>query len=288
MKLFRPHILFKYLYILNLAVIGVSPGRVDQYTYPCYRRDKENGTLTDEQAIELINCFRIKFNTFRQLSSKSFMNTTSGEAQFHNITLGGTDCDGNSAVNEVSYLFLEAALRLRTPHPTLSVRYFDEIPQEFMDKALQVVAQGGGYPAFFNDKAQINTMIRYGVSLKDARNYALGGCVQAMAAGMTAPGYPVFMNFGKCMELALYDGYDEFKSKKQIGPHTGKFPNFKNFDQFYDAFKKQVVFCSSLISKYSLIQRSIRDSLASCGFTDALIDGCIENRHDQLRGRCQV
>lgn len=256
---------------------GVSPGRADQFLYPCFKSDMEKGTLDEEKAIELLQCFRLKFNTFRQLSSKSFMRNTSGEAQFHNITIGGTTKDGECAVNELSYLFLEAAMRLRVPHPTLSVRYFDGIPEDFLDKALQVVALGIGYPAFFNDKAHIPTMIHYGISAEDANNYAIGGCVQAMAAGMTAPGYPVFMNLAKCLELAVHDGYDNFTTKTQLGLHTGRMADFKSYDEFYEAFKAQVIHGSELPNKYCLIQRSIRDDMVPCAFTDALIDGCIES-----------
>jgi len=263
---------------------GVSPGRVDQYCYDCYKSDMEKGTLTREKALELINCFRIKFNGFRQLSSKSFMNNTSGEAQFHNITLGGVDENGNCAVNELSYLFLDAALELPMPHPTLSVRVFDGIPQDFFDKALQVVATGVGYPAFFNDKSYIPTMLKYGITQEDANDYAIGGCVEGMPAGRTAPGYPVFLNNAKALELALYDGFDAYACKQQVGPHTGKFEDFKTFDEFYDAVKKQTEFISEWGSRYSMVQRAIRDELCSIAFTDATIDNCIQTGKSSAGG----
>lgn len=254
---------------------GVSPGRVDQYCYECYKNDVDGGRLTREQAMELINCFRIKFNGFRQLSSKAFMNNTSGEAQFHNITLGGVDAQGNSAVNELSYLFLDAALELPMPHPTLSVRCFKGMPRDFFDKALQVVATGVGYPAFFSDSANIGTMVKYGIAPEDANDYAIGGCVEAMPAGRTAPGYPVFLNNPKALELALYDGFDYYAGQQQVGPHTGRFEDFDTFDDFYAAVKKQTVFISEWASRYCKVQRAIRDDMCAVGFTDALIDDCV-------------
>jgi len=256
---------------------GVSPGRVDQYCYDCYKSDVEKGNMTREKAIELINCFRVKFNTFRQLSSKAFMNNTSGEAQFHNITLGGTDGQGNCAVNELSYLFLEASMQLRMPHPTMSIRYFDGIPKDFLEKALEVVSLGCGYPAFYNDKSHIPMLIRYGIKPEDANNYAIGGCVQSLVPGKTAPGYPVFINMAKCLELALYDGVDEYRGGHFVGAHTGRFEDFKTFDEFYDAVKAQFICLTDAAVRYCNIQRSIRDDLASCGYADALIDGAIES-----------
>ena len=255
---------------------GVAPGRADQYLYPCYKHDVENGTLTDEKAIELIQCFRIKFNTFRQLSSKTFFVSTSGEAQFHNITLGGKNIDGTSAINELSFLFLEAGKRLRIPHPTMSIRYFKGMDPEFMDKALEVVALGGGYPAFFNDESNIECLMRYGVSKEDAYNYAVGGCVSPQVPGKTGPGYPVFFNMAKCLELALHDGFDTYRTKRQVGPHTGKFADFKTYEEFEQAFKTQVTSALEITCRLSNMQRAYRDNSVSTAFTDTLVEGCID------------
>lgn len=270
-------VLFVHVFIyLEMRGDGVSPGRADQYLYPCFQRDMESGRLDRDTALDLLQCFRIKFNTFRQLSSKRFFENTSGEAQFHNITLAGVTPDGKSAVNELSYLFLEAARQLRTPHPTLSVRCFDGIPDDFVDKALEVVSLGGGYPAFFNDKSNIPCLIHYGVEPEDANNYAIGGCVLAQVPGKTGPGYPVVINIAKCMELALHDGYDHYKSKKQIGPHTGRFAEFETYEQFCDAFKKQVVWATKTATVLTNIQRAIREYSMPAAFTETLMDDCIK------------
>lgn len=255
---------------------GVSPGRCDQYLYPLYKHDMDAGIIDKEKALDILQCFRVKENTFRQLSNKNFFNNTSGEAQFHNITIGGTDGQGNCTVNELSYLFLDAAEQLRIPHPTLSVRYNENMPEEFLNRAVEVAAMGGGYPAFFNDKAHIACLKQYGVSEEDANNYCIGGCVQAVIPGKTAPGYPVFINLVKCLELALNDGFDPFKSKKQIGPHTGKFEDFKTYEELVEAFKVQLEYGSRIATRHSNFQRAYRDDSYSAAFTDALIDNCIK------------
>jgi len=254
---------------------GVSPGRSDQYLYPCYLKSKEAG-MTEDEAIDLINCFRIKFNTFRQLSSKTFFTGTSGEAQFHNITLGGEDMDGNTQVNELSYLFLKAALQLSTPHPTLSVRYCKSIPEDFMDLALQVIAKGGGYPAFFNDHSNIEELKRIGVTPEDAQNYTVGGCVALQVPGKTSPGYPVFFNMAKALELAIHDGYDPYRTKQQVGPHTGNLEDFKTYEDFVEAFKTQVTDALKLCTRLTTFQRTYREEYVSTAFTDTLLEGCIE------------
>jgi len=252
---------------------GVSPGRCDQYLYPCYLKSKEAG-MTREEALDILQCFRVKENTFRQLTNKNFFNNTSGEAQFHNITIGGTDGQGNCVVNELSYLFLDATDELRIPHPTISVRYNKDMPQEFLARAVDVVAKGGGYPAFFNDHAHIPTLIKYGVSEEDANNYCIGGCVQAIVPGKTAPGYPVFINLVKCLELALNDGYDPFHAKKQVSVHTGKFEDMETFEEVYEAYKVHVEYASRIFSRHSSYQRAYREECVQAPFTDAFMDNC--------------
>jgi len=107
---------------LETRAEGESPGRVDQYLHPYFKADITKGTITIAEVTELLECLRVKMSTLRQFSNKYFYEGTSGEAQFHNVTLGGQDRNGKDATNELSYLMLAAAMRTRTPHPTLSIR----------------------------------------------------------------------------------------------------------------------------------------------------------------------
>ena len=109
---------------------------------PYFRHDIDTGALTDEAAIELLQCLRLKMNGLRQFSGKYFYEGTSGEAQFHNITLGGQTPDGRDATNKLSYLILETSKKLKTPHPTISIRVHDDIPEDFALQAVELAATG--------------------------------------------------------------------------------------------------------------------------------------------------
>lgn len=270
------------LIYLETRAEGASPGRVDQYLYPYFREDMEKGRLTEEEALELLQCFRIKFNGLRQFSNKYFFEGTSGEAQFHNITLGGQTPEGKDAVNELSYLFLEAAKRLLLPHPTLSVRVHKNLPEEFALKALEVVATGVGYPAFFNDDSYIPFLLELGATLEEARNYAIGGCVVPQIPGAVAPGQPIPLNMAKILELTLFDGWDHYATKKQIGLRTGKFGEFETFDELLAAFKKQVEYFSEEATAIMNLQRCLREEIICPVFNDVFIDDCLKRGKSSL------
>ena len=130
-------------------------------------------------------------STFRHYNKKSFRENTSAEAQFHNMTLAGQTADGRDATNELSYLFLEAALRTRTLHNTLSIRWHDKISQDFVLKGAELIATGIGFPAFFNDDGNISFLMGMGATLEEARDYAIGGCVVPIIPTSAGP-YPPF------------------------------------------------------------------------------------------------
>lgn len=252
-----------------------SPGRMDQYLYPYYAHDIAKGLLTKEEALEILECFRVKLSTLRLFNTSLLNEVLSGEAQYHNITLGGQTPDGEDATNELSSLFLEAALRTRTPHPTLSIRWHEKLSEDFAMQGLELVRRGLGYPAFFNDNSSIPWLVERGVSLEVARDYCLSGCVQHTIPGQTSPLEAFFFNLPKCLELALYDGVDPLTGK-QVGPQTGQFSSFNTFDDFTAAFKKQVKYFSEqgavLINK----QRVARVDIAPTMLSSAFIEDCIE------------
>lgn len=270
------------LVYLETRAEGASPGRVDQYLYPYFKRDIDGGKLTKEEAIELLGCLRIKMNGLRQFSSKYFFEGTSGEAQFHNITLGGQTPDGKDATNELSYLILEAAFRLRTPHPTLSIRVHDRLPEDLFLKAIDLSATGVGYPAFFNDNSYIPFLMTLGANLEEARGYAIGGCVVPQIPGGVGPGQPIPFTMAKCLELALHDGVDPYVTGKQVGPATGKFEDFDTFDELVEAFKQQVKYFAVEATTIMNLQRCLREQMICPVFNDVFIDDCIKRGKSSL------
>ena len=270
------------LVYLETRAEGESPGRIDQYLYPYFKKDTEAGTATEEDIIQLIGCMRIKMNGLRQFSSKYFFEGTSGEAQFHNITLGGQTPEGEDATNQLSYLILEAAQRLRIPHPTLSIRVHDKLPEDFALKAVELASTGVGYPAFFNDKSYIPFLLELGATLEEARGYAVGGCVVPQIPGAVAPGQPIPFTMAKCVELALHNGVEPYITGKQLGPESGKFEDFETFEDLVEAFEKQVKYFATEATTIMNLQRCLREQMICPVFNDVLIDNCIKRGKSSL------
>jgi formate C-acetyltransferase len=231
---------FCHLFVyMDCKESGISPGRVDQYLYPYYQKDIEEGRITREEAIELLELLRCKYSSYRTLEEATLSYRGAGEANWFNCILGGQTPDGRDATNEMSYLWIEAANRVRSPHPTVSVRVHENMNEAFAMKAAELCALGLGYPAWFGDRSIIPFLINQGVKPEEARDYAIAGCTITCVPGKMAPASTFFGNIPKVFELALYDGFDP-NTGKQLGPHTGKFEDFKTYEELYEAYRKQI------------------------------------------------
>jgi pyruvate formate-lyase/glycerol dehydratase family glycyl radical enzyme len=240
---------------------GMSPGRVDQFLYPFYKKDLEEGRITREEAIELLELLRCLFSSYRNFEELSYAEHITGEAEWFNCTLGGQTVDGKDATNEMSYLWLEAAKRVGSPHPTLTIRVHENLNEDFAMMAAELAKMGRGYPAWFGDRTTIPFLLAQGVTLCDARNYAVGGCVISQVPGKMSTVRVMQGNIPKMFELTLHNGIDPLTGK-QLGPKTGKFENFRNYDELWEAFTQQI--------KYWLI-RAAADTNKGSSFASLLI-----------------
>ncbi len=267
--------------LIDTVASARAPGRVDQYLYPYYRKDVDEGRLTQEEAISLIECFRVKLNAFRRFETVYSHKANDGEAQFQNCTLGGQTPDGKDATNELSFLWLEAAFRVRSPHPTLSIRWHENLNPEFAIRAAELSRLGLGYPAWFGDKANMAYCMgpRMGATLEEARNYQLSGCVLSTIPGKTIPTWPIIINMGKTFELALYDGFDP-TTGKQWGPRTGRFEDMSSWDELYPAFKEQVRFFITESSDILNRTRMYRSQLLPQVYMSLFFDDCVKRGED--------
>lgn len=255
--------------------IGLGFGRVDQYLYPFYKKDIEEGRIDRDYATQILECLRVKLSSKRNVFNVTVRAALSNDSHFHNCTIGGQLEDGRDAVNELSYVWLDAAERVHTPHPTISVRWHQNIDQKFMLRALEIVKLGMGFPAFFNDEPTIEYLLARGVTLKEARNYAIGGCVLHNVVGKTPTTWPDVMNYAKMFELAMNDGMDP-RTGKQFGPHTGKLTDFETYDELMDAYKAQIRFFLNKTTKYLNAVSTFRGEIIPETFVSLFFDDCIE------------
>ena len=162
---------------------SLSYGRFDQYIYPYYKSDLEKGTITANQAVEILTNLWIKTLTINKVRSWTHTLSSAGSPMYQNVTVGGQTPDKKSAVNEMSFLVLKSVAQTRLPQPNLTVRYFKGMSKEFMDEAIEVMKLGTGMPAFNSDEVIIPSFIEKGVKEEDAYNYSAIGCVETAVPG---------------------------------------------------------------------------------------------------------
>jgi len=139
------------------------------------------------------------------------------EHSFQNVTLGGADTEGTDQSNELTVMGLDATRRLKLDQPLVSLRCHAGMSDALWDAALDLIGEGMGFPALFNDSIVIDAKQRVGLSREDATNYGIVGCVE-----MTAPGKEwsqteaVRLNWAKVLELMLNDGVCTQTGKQTI------------------------------------------------------------------------
>ena len=213
--------------------------------YPFYKKDIEQGRITKEKVLELLECLRIKNMQILTTGGRAQREKWSGLAKWHNMVIGGQTADGEDATNELSYLVLEAAKDCQTPHHTITLRVHEKTPESLMLKALEVVKTGIGMPAFVGDRGHIEFLLSYGIPLRDARDYTIAGCLDVNLTGQSRNcAYPMFV-VPRVFDIFMQNGVDPL-SGKQVGPKTGDLESFKSFEEMMTAFKEQLAYFMQL------------------------------------------
>ncbi len=252
---------------------GYSPGRLDQYLYPLYKSDIEEGLITRDEAKEILGCLWIKLNEIEVLHQGATAKLCQGSV-YQNVTIGGQTEDGEDATNELSYLILEVEEEVKLTQPTLSLRYFDGLKDEFLLKCAEVIQSGGGKPAIFCDTYALSTLSHYGIPVKEARTYNPTGCVEISIPYSSTLYFGGFLSIPKCLELALNNGKDPLTGAK-LGPETGDPLTFKNYDQLIEAFKTQLKENAEWVINTMNTFYAPYPDLVPTPFNSSLINDCI-------------
>ncbi len=263
---------------------SMNPGHIDQHLFPFYQKGLADGTLTRDQAKELISCLWIKFNNQPAPPKVGVTALESGTYNdFTNINIGGVDREGHSAANEISYMILEIQEELHELQPGLSIHIAENTPDEFLMAGLKVIRQGHGYPSIFNPDTYVKEMIRAGKSLEDAREGGCSGCIEVGAFGKEAYLLTGYLNTPKILEITLNNGIDP-ETGKRLGLETGNPRQFKTFEELYDAWHRQMEYFVNLkLSVNNYIERMF-SLYAPATFLSLYIDDCIEKGRDYYSG----
>jgi pyruvate formate-lyase/glycerol dehydratase family glycyl radical enzyme len=272
---------------LETGALGEAPGRMDQYLYPYYKRDViDEGTMTRQEAAELLGCLFVKFNEISAIKSAEDKERTAG-THLQDVTICGITKDGEDASNELSYLLLEVLAQVPMPQPPIYVRYHPQINTEVWEKAIEaVVRRGDGNPAFVNDGPRISSFTEHGITLEDARDWVVGGCAGSITPGLSlhgAAGHLGYVNLAKVLEFVLNNGRDP-RSGKQIGPMTGDPRCFTSSEQFLHAFKQQVDYFLNKAAKMSPVLYAVDVANYRTPFCSALLGDCISRGMDSRKG----
>lgn len=263
---------------------AMNPGHLDQHLEPFYNKEIAEGTLTREQAKELLSCFWIKVNNHPAPPKVGITAKESGTYNdFTNINIGGVRRDGTSGVSEVSYLILEVIDDLHILQPGSSVHIAKVTPDEFLHAACKVIRKGYGYPSIFNPDTYVQELVRQGKSLEDAREGGCSGCIEVGAFGKEAYLLTGYLNVPKILEVTLNNGVDPVTGK-QVSIQTGDPLAFTSFEQVYEAFKKQleyIVLQKVMVSNY--IDRMFA-KYAPATFLSVLMEDCITKGKDYYNG----
>lgn len=261
-----------------------NPGRLDQHLWPFYERGLAEGTLTEEQARELLQAFWVKFNNQPAPPKVGVTAQESGTyTDFCLINVGGVKPDGSDAVNPMTYLILDVIEEMRLLQPSSMVQISKKNPDRYIDRALHIVRTGFGQPSLFNTDAILQELLRQGKDIVDARCGGASGCVEAGAFGKEAYILTGYLSLPKVLEIALNDGVDPLTGKR-LGPSTGDPRSFETFDELFAAFETQLRhFVDVKIRGNDAIERLYAEHLPA-PFLSVLVDDCIAKGKDYHAG----
>lgn len=248
---FREAIQFYWFIFLTVACpnSALGMGRLDQLLYPYYKKDIEEGLITDEEVLELLEILRIKDYQLGSLTSKDHRVRSDAEAKWHNIVIGGVKRDGTDATNELSYLILKALKNTRTLHPTITVRVADSTPIDLLRAALDCVRDGLSMPAFVSDTSCLAYLERYNVPIEDARDYALAGCLDLVLPGKSRILACTMFVTTMCLDVFLNHGINR-NNGDVLGHDCGDLDQWNSYEEFENAFKEEFKYFITMMSEY--------------------------------------
>ena len=259
-----------------------NPGHLDQHLQPFYARDRAAGTLTEERARELLQCFWIKFNNQPAPPKVGVTAAESGTyTDFANINNGGLNVDGSDAVNDVSYLILDVIDEMRLLQPSSNLQLSKKNPDRFLKRACRIIRKGWGQPSIFNADVVVEEMVRMGKSVEDARQGGTSGCVETGAFGKEAYILTGYFNLPKVLEITLNGGVDP-RSGKTVGAETGT--DWATFEDFFAAYRRQLQHLFDVKIRGANVIDRLYALYMPAPFLSTLIDDCIATGRDYHAG----
>ena len=252
---------------------SISPGRFDQYMYPYYKKDLDSGKITREEAQELMDCIWVKLNDLNKCRDAASAEGFAGYSLFQNLIAGGQDKYGRDATNDLSFMSITATEHVFLPQPSFSVRVWNGTPHEFLIRAAELTRTGIGFPAYYNDEVIIPALQNRGLSLEDARDYNIIGCVEPQKAAKTDGWHDAaFFNMCRPLELVFSQGVDK---GVQIGPRTADVASMSTYEEFESAYREQMNYFISLLVNADNAIDVAHGERCPLPFQSSMVEDCI-------------
>ncbi len=285
-------ILYQLFLYLDGNFQGLSFGRFDMYTYPPLKKELEAGTITLDQAQEIVDCFWLKASMMFNSRTRYTARVTGAYSTFQHMTIGGVDKSGNDATNPVTFLCLETPARLLLHDPPVSLRFNKNTTQELFECAFEASKLAGGIPCFQNEDLILDALIeRKLYSVEDARDFALVGCQELAGSGNDYPASSgsnslVDMNMANLLLLSINNGINP-RTKVPCALKTGYLYEMKTFDDVLKAVHSQMDYLVSWLITMDSVWEEANMRLMPVPALSAMLDGCMEKGVDCVNGGCK-
>lgn len=279
---------------VHMSEGGVShcAGRFDQYMYPFLKQDLDKGGITKKRAQALLECLFLKMRQRLYLVEYRGAKRIRSFHTNDKITSGGTTVDRQDATNDLTYMLLEAHAHVHLDDPVLSLRLHTRTPDRLLKSALQVLRLGSGIPHLLNDEAITPGLMRLGIPLDEAVNYADIGCQENVTdpntcgADTNPRSGAGWFNLPKLAEFALFNGVDR-TSNKQSGIQTGDARSFRSMDEFFEAVRKQTEYAVTLNCIFNNVYDWCFANWYPTPVLDLLHPNCRKRGIDYSNGGCK-
>lgn len=288
------------------AISGLSPGRLGQVIYPYWKKDMDEGKLTKESSIELLECMRMKFTELDCFASMGVVGGVLSGNTFNNLCIGGLTKDGESAANDLEKLILESSITCDTPQPTLTMLFDEKLPEDFLLKGIETTKIGTGYPAWVSNRVAMEFLMdnfqKEGMQQEEARAWSVGGCLETSAGswmplefngeihyipGGSAPATSVgvhFISLPKVLEAVLNDGVDK-RTGRRVYPAHGK--KLSTYEELWETFQEYFSLTVEVLTLTNNIQHDIWGKVSPSIVNSMLKPDCLEVGKDISNKGCR-
>jgi pyruvate formate-lyase/glycerol dehydratase family glycyl radical enzyme len=258
--------------------VSIGTGRLDQYFFPFYKKDIEDGSITKEQALELLECLWLKLAESNRVAGEILTFAHNGYPAWIQVPVGGQTADGYDATNDISYMLLDVSSNLQLHEPTVSARIHKRTPEKFLMACCEAIrAHGGGHPALFNDDVIIPSQMAWvpHVTKDDAYDYSVIGCSEIGMAGRGTEGLPYHaMSLARLLELMMQGKNPS--SGKPLESGAGDMLKWKNFDDMMLAFRGQATMWARIMFLQQLPLIEAHNRYRPCPYLSSVTRDCIE------------